>query len=171
MIVMKTIPAKFLTAAALATLGLFTGKAYAQSNYNTALGVRMGWTTGVNVKFGAGKGYLDVLLGSRPYVGSLTVLYEVQKQAGEGNMQLYYGAGGHIATINHRYYYGVWKDRVYYTYYNEMAYGIDGVLGLEIPITGSPVLIGLEVKPYMEFYGNGYRSISLDPGLNIRIKL
>lgn len=154
-----------LTVVLLAVKGV-----YAQKPYNTAVGLRAGWTSGLTIKQSVGAGYLEGMLGVRPYNTNLTLLYEVYRPSGAANINWYFGAGGHLSYFNDRYYYyPPYRDRPYYYYYADNAVGIDGIIGVEFKVPSAPVAFSLDLKPFIEFYHGGYWGTALDPGLGIKV--
>jgi hypothetical protein len=73
---------------------------------------------------------------------------------------LYFGGGAHVGFVgwhNH-------SDYDYYGHYNHweryacygMAFGIDGILGMEYTFPSVPITLGADFKPFFEFYGPFY---------------
>lgn len=130
----------------------------AQSNYKTAVGVRVGgYENGLSVKhFINSSTALEGILGLRPGVFILTGLYEKHAVAfSEPSLNWYYGAGGHIGSIEsgRRYrYYG--NDRFYAD--KAILLGADGILGLEWKIPEIPFALSADLHPRLEFANGPY---------------
>lgn len=153
-------------------------------DYKTGIGLRGGWTGGLTAKhfIKDGKAIEAIFSSGWGWRGyQITGLYEVHKAAFtkddvEGFFW-YYGAGAHFG--GYRYYkkYGEWHptggNTGYYTYNEEahsyVAFGIDGIFGLEYKIEEIPVTLSLDIKPFIELTTyNGYPMRFWDGGFSIR---
>lgn len=141
-----------------------------QSGYKTGIGVRLGYESGFTVKhFIKEKRALEGIL-SRGWGyggGRITGLYEIHKSfPGVSGLDWFFGFGAHIGFFDGRYYgyygnynggyydkHGKWHPTGYRNYYPSL--GIDGVLGLEYQITEIPITLGIDIKPWIDFYGRG----------------
>lgn len=146
----------------------------AQSNYNTAIGLRAGETSGLTVKqFVGSETAFEGILGAWRYGISATLLYEKYRSTTVSNLNWYYGGGGHVAFENRyydRYYY--YNGRYYVADYyanGGMGLGIDGVLGLEYKIPNAPIAFSLDLKPFIEFNTHGGVWTAIDPGLGVKV--
>ena len=170
----------FLLAASMA-VSLITKTTNAQSNrektattdYNTAIGLRAGQTSGMTIKhFFNDENAFEGIIGVWPYALGITGLYEVHKPAFDTEgMKWYYGGGGHATFGTNRIYY-VYRngDRYYYRYSSgNTGLGLDGILGLEYKIKPIPFAVSLDIKPFMEIDNDGIFYLSVDPGLGIKI--
>ncbi len=140
------------------------------ADYSNAIGVRFGGTSGVDFKHKFdSRNSMEVIVGAFRNAYGVTGLYERNVLTQVTGLNLYFGLGGHIArTYSRRIaYYG--NDRYYYTTYsNGVIIGVDGVAGIEYKIPKVPLLLSLDIKPFVEFY-RGYGSyLDLDPGIGIR---
>jgi len=143
------------------------------NTYNTAIGVRLGETSGLSIKhfMDRGSSAIDGIIGIWPDAFSLTCLYEKHANAGIEGLTWYYGAGGHVffESGSNRYYY---RDQYYYyrRYYTTdgAGLGIDGVVGLEYKIRPVPFALSIDLKPFVESNTNGGLYVSLDPGFGIK---
>jgi len=153
--------------------------AIGQTNYNFAVGLRAGETSGLTIKKSIGNGAaIEGIFGAWRYGLSATALFEKYVPVGSvSNLNWYYGAGGHVAVQNNRYYRYYYYDRnrdVYYSdyYYNGgIGLGLDGILGMEYKIPNAPIALSLDIKPFFEVNTHGGAWVSLDPGLGIKVAL
>lgn len=141
--------------------------------YNVAVGLRAGETSGLTIKGFTGSGAaLEGILGMWSHGFSATLLYEVHTPVfNTDGFNLYYGGGGHVAFFagdHHWYRYGKRKYH-YYDDHDGMGLGIDGVVGLEYKIPKAPIAFSLDLKPYIEFNTRGGTWVSLDPGLGLKV--
>lgn len=146
----------------------FQQEAAAQKNYNTGLGLRLGYTYGISVKhflsesvsfegilssryYGRGRawgrGY------GRGYAGfNFTALFQKHWQIADINgFNWFVGGGAHIG--------GNGYDDVPY-----LNLGIDGNIGIEYTIPTAPVTFQLDYKPSIDlfrYYGFGYDEVAL----------
>ena len=135
----------------IATILIFfaVSNSNAQS-YNTGIGLRGGFFSGVTVKhFLDQKNALEGLLSTRWGGFNVTALYEVHNQAFNApGLNWYYGAGGHI---------GFWDEKnasSNYDYDNYTIIGIDAILGIEYNFAEVPLNIGLDWKPILNLVGH-----------------
>jgi hypothetical protein len=146
---------------------MFISASTVTAQYKNALGVRLGDAYGITYKtFIQSDRALDFILNIRnrrndSYV-NLTGLYEVHNPInGAAGLQWYYGGGASIGSINYK------NDD---NRDNDVYLSVDGVLGLDYVIPGSPLNLSLDWKPalvltpYSGFYERGV-------GLSIRIIL
>jgi len=125
-------------------------------DYNTGIGLRGGWGTGLTIKhfIGTNKA-VEGILDSRWHGIGITGLYEIHTRAFDvDRLNFYYGIGGHIGFWDG--YYSHWGDNMNYT-----VVGIDGILGLEYNFKEIPFNLSLDWKPafniagYTGFWGDG----------------
>ena len=139
------------------TLVIFISVFTAAQDYNTGVGLRLGFSNGLTVKhFLSQRSAVEGLLATRWRGFEITGLFEVHNQAFDiERLNWYYGFGGHI---------GFWngdntKWGVVGTNYTII--GIDGILGIEYNFSEVPINIGLDWKPafnltgYTGFWGDG----------------
>jgi hypothetical protein len=146
------------------------GQALNTPDYNTAIGLRVGGTSGITIKhfMGGGPAAFEGIIGLWPNALSLTGLYEKHANAGASGLKWYYGGGAHVAFISTRYH-----DRGYY-YYRDSApedgvgIGIDGIVGIEYKINPIPFAISLDLKPFIELNTMGGTFWAIDPALGIK---
>ena len=136
---------------------LFLGFESNAQDYNTGIGLRGGWGTGITIKhFLGGNKAIEGIFDSQWHGVRITGLYEIHNQAfGVDRLNWYYGVGAHI---------GFWNGDHYRDYNNNINYtviGIDGILGLEYNFKEIPFNIGIDWKPMIDlggssgFYGDG----------------
>lgn len=149
----------------------------ANAQYNTAIGLRAGESSGLTVKHflgGAGSSNaLEFIVSAFPNDLAIFCIYEKHKPLGNGEgFSLYYGAGGHVAFDTYRrgYYYYDRHGRAWW--YRDRAgfgIGVDGMLGIEFKIPDVPLAFSLDLKPYIEFNTDRNMYWSPDPGLGIKV--
>jgi len=138
-------------------IALFVGLKSNAQDYNTGIGLRGGFGTGLTIKhFLHGNKAVEGIFDSRWHGFSVTGLYEIHTRAFDvDRLNFYYGIGGHI---------GFWDGRYYWNYDNDRNYtviGIDGILGLEYNFKEIPFNIGVDWKPAFNltdssgFWGDG----------------
>lgn len=118
---------------------------YAQRDYSTGFGVRLGTTNGITVKhFVTDHSALEGILSTRWRGFIITGLYEFHLNAFKTpNFNFYYGFGGHL---------GVWSVYGYnHPWFEDddeyIALGVDGILGLEYTFDEVPFSVALDWKP------------------------
>ncbi len=128
-------------------------------NYNTSLGVRLGYDSGIAFKyFFTPVNPAEFILSVSPRYFQLTGLYEMQKFVpGSSDLSWVLGAGGHIGGIHYD------KDK----YKNSFLLGVDVLAGLEYSIARTPYSVAFDWKPtinftnsYNDYWLNGF-AISL----------
>ena len=121
---------------------------YAQ-DYNTGIGLRAGYSTGLTIKhFVSTKNAFEGIISSRWQGFQITGLYEYQNHFSDAErLNWYIGFGGHI---------GFWNgDNVKWgdSETNYTVVGIDGILGLEYNFREVPINLGIDWKPTFNFIG------------------
>jgi hypothetical protein len=146
---------------------LFSSGVNAQ--YNTAIGLRIGGTTGIDGKFFTRQSKaIEGIIGWFGNGSSLTVLVEKYSSI-DGGLYVYYGGGPHLAFYNGSgTYYGYFSRDVGYHPNNSLGIGIDGIVGLEYRIPGVPISFSADVKPFLELGAGGYVGTALDPSLGVK---
>ncbi len=125
----------------------------AGQDYNTGVGLRLGFSNGLTVKHFLGhRSAVEGILVTRWRGFEITGLYELHNQAFDiENLNWYFGFGGHIGFWN-----GdntPWGERAT----NYTLIGIDGILGIEYDFREIPINIGLDWKPAVNLTGyNGF---------------
>ena len=139
------------------TLVIFISAYASAQDYNTGVGLRLGFSNGLTVKhFLSQRSAVEGLLATRWRGFEITGLYEVHNQAFEvDRLNWYFGGGAHIGFWN-----GDntnWGD----TGTNYTLIGIDGILGIEYNFSEVPINLSLDWKPgfnltgYTGFWGDG----------------
>jgi hypothetical protein len=157
----------------VSTSFLFSPTAHGQ-DYSNGIGLRLGgFTSGITYQhIGASSGGFEGILsfGYRTFL--LTGLYEKHESiTGSPGLSWFYGGGGHLGFFqDNGYLYWVRRDgRVLYAeQVGETAtvFGIDGILGLDYKFNGAPINIGLDIKPFIDFFNGSY--VYFDGALNVR---
>lgn len=131
---------KLFFAAALMTTFAFTLNA---QQYNTALGVRLGYDNGITLKhFFAPASAGEFILAASSNYFQLTGLYEYQQPfPGAPNLDWYVGIGAHLGAIH--------KHKELYD--NAFLIGADLIGGIEYVFPQAPFNISLDWKPSFNF--------------------
>jgi hypothetical protein len=146
--------------------------AIAQAQYNYAIGLRSGGTTGITLKKTMERSALEGIIGFWQSGLSVTALWEKKSQTfNEPGFNWFYGLGGHVA------FYGddfdgdgaSWYDHPHNKDDGDLGLGIDGIVALEYKIPNVPIAFSLDLKPYIEITTEGGFFFSPDPGLGIKI--
>jgi|GEM_PF-36644 hypothetical protein len=120
-----------------------TTSALNAQSYNTALGVRLGYDSGLTLKhFFAPANAAEFILSASPRYFQLTGLYEYQQPVpGAPNLDWYLGLGAHIGSIHHN------KE----AYSSAFLLGADLIAGLEYIFPQAPFTVSLDWKPSFNF--------------------
>jgi hypothetical protein len=165
---------KCLLVTVIAGLFAFTSAQAQAPDYKTGLGVRVGGTSGVTLKhFYSRNMAVEGILGFFGNGTSVTGLIERHDLAFDTKgLRFYYGGGAHVAFYNGRYYYrnGFWRDIDHYDS-REVAFGINGIVGLEYKIEELPIAVSLDFKPFVEIGPGGYVGFSPDPSIGIKFTI
>ena len=147
-------------------------------DYKTAIGVRLGGlTSGLTVKgFTGPTTALEGLLGFGHRSFVITGLYEKHKDISSApGLKGLYGIGGHVGFFRYGGYYyrvkynGYGKGYVYYADYpgnSATVAGVDFILGLDYKFNNAPFNMGLDIKPFVDFFNGPYGYF--DGALSIR---
>jgi hypothetical protein len=142
-----------------------------QRPYKTALGVRVGGTSGVTLKhFYSNSMAFEGLIGVFGNGFSLTGLVEKHKNAFDAvGLNWYYGAGAHLAFYNGNPYYKVGGRNVGEHDYQDVAIGVNGIIGLEYTLPDDiPVAFSFDFKPFVEIDNDGDVAVAPDLALGIK---
>lgn len=146
---------------------LITKNTHAEE-YSTAVGIRLGGVAqGLTVKHFLGKeNALEGIVswGWRSFL--ITGLYERQQPiANAEGLGWFFGGGLHLGYYNDGYYYFYNRyhhgNKYYYYYYPyddgpHSTIGLDFIIGLEYKIPKAPLTLGLDLKPFLDFYQGSY---------------
>lgn len=159
---------RFLLLIFLAGIGFCT---HAQE-FKQAVGIRLGWSPGFEYRiFADDLNSYRFLLSTRDRGLQAHVLKEFHQYDMfnfTDQLIFIYGAGVHAG-------YERWDEEHYnnnsqwYTTKTAVVAGVDGLVGLEYLFYKAPVSLGLEVKPYFEFFGKEFFDIELfDVGFTVK---
>lgn len=151
----------FFTIATLAITGL-TAKA---QDYQKAAGLKFGpYEIGPSFKyFMTQSTAVEGILGFRKGGAVLTGLYQIHVPVFDvDKLKFYYGAGGHLGAIGS----GTYDDGRHIYTNNRLKIGLDALVGLEYLVPQSPVVIGVDLDPRIEFATGSVFDIA--PALNLR---
>lgn len=126
-------------------------------DYNTGIGLRGGFASGLTVKhFLSQTKAVEGIFDSRWHGFSITGLYEIHAEGfNTPRLNWYYGIGGHIGFWDTKY--KEWGDNTG----NYTIIGVDGILGLEYNFEEIPINLSVDWKPafniigYSGFWGDG----------------
>jgi len=97
----------------------------------------------------------------------MLALYEIYKPI-TGNFNWYYGFGGSVGSYKSKAFTNANGARV--DSYSEAAISIDGIIGVEYNVPEAPIVISLDIKPYLDFIQSSTIKL-LDPvGFTVRYK-
>jgi len=139
--------------------------------YKTALGIRIGGTSGATVKhFFKPATAIEGILGTFGNGFSVTGLVEKNAQAFDvQGLNWYYGGGAHVAFYNGRDHYWVEGRHVRYRDDSDIGIGINGIIGLEYMLPDNiPVAFSLDLKPFIEIDSDGDVGVAPDLALGIK---
>ena len=140
------------------SMSLLTTTLHAQ-NYNTALGVRLGYDSGLTLKhFFTQENAAEIILSISPRYFQVTGMYDYQQLVpGSSDLSWVVGLGGHLGGIHHD------KEK----YRSNLLLGVDLMVGLEYSVARTPYTIAIDWKPsfnftnsYNDYWLNGF-AISL----------
>jgi hypothetical protein len=148
---------------------LLTTTARAQT-YDNALGIRVGGTNAVTFKhFYRNQMAWEGQLGVFGNGSSLTGLVMQHGNAFHTPGLRYYAGGGlHLAVYNGRNY-NNWPGRdIQYYDSNSVAFGVNGILGLEYVLRDAPIGFSVDLKPFIEMGPGGNVGFSPDPSIGVK---
>jgi hypothetical protein len=148
----------------LSLIFLLSVNAAKAQNYNTGIGVRLGGvTSGLSIKhFVNSQGAIEGILGFGYHSFLITGLYEQHKDITNApGLRWFYGGGAHIGFFRYDGYYYSYKHGHYIYYVDEPGAsaavgGLDFILGMEYKFRGAPFTVGLDLKPFIDFYDGVY---------------
>jgi hypothetical protein len=139
--------------------------------YKTALGIRLGGTSGADIKhFFRPATAFEGIVGAFGDGFSLTGMIEKNAQAFDvEGLNWYYGGGAHIAFYNGRPYYNVYGRDLRYRDSHDVGIGIDGIIGLEYILPDNiPVAFSIDLKPFIEIDSDGDVGVAPDLALGVK---
>ncbi|MCK9271487.1 MAG: hypothetical protein WC271_12535 [Bacteroidales bacterium] len=154
------------------TFAILLSSVTAMAQYDFAIGLRTGGTSGLTLKKMNPSSAIEGIVGFWYHGLSVTVLWEKHVPAfNEPGFNWYYGGGGHVS------FYGddfdgrgpSWYDHYYDEDGGDLGLGIDGIVGLEYKIPNVPIAFSLDLKPFIEINTEGGVHFSPDPGLGIKV--
>ena len=155
-------------------LACATYQAHAQQ-YNTAIGLRFGGTSGLTIKHAYRPSMtFEGIVGGFPNGFSITGLVEKNQLAfNTPGLNWYYGGGAHVSVYNGRStLYNRFGRELEYPDANDVGFGIDGIIGLEYRLPDNvPIAFSLDFKPFIEITTNGYAGFAMDPSLGVKFLL
>jgi hypothetical protein len=140
-------------------------------SYETALGVRVGGTSGVSIKhMYNNSSAIEGIIGTFGNGFSLTGLIEKHRNAFDAvGLSWYYGGGAHVAFYNGNKYYKVNGREVHDRDNQDVGFGINGIIGLEYVLPDDiPVAFSLDFKPFVEVDSDGDVGVAPDLGIGIK---
>ena len=157
----------------LLILILFKVAMASAQDYNTGIGLRLGgFTSGITVKhFVKSNGAIEGIVGFGSHSFILTGLYEHHFPVDAEGLKLYVGGGMHVGWFGYNGTYLIYKNRsekIYVVESGRTAFvpGIDFIFGAEYKFKGAPLTLGLDIKPFVDFYYG--TSAYTDVALNLR---
>ncbi len=141
---------------------VFLGVFAVNAQYNAAIGIRGGLSSGITYKNVMGGSAFEVIAATRYRGLNLTLLFERQNNINEvPGLYWFYGAGGHV---------GFWQVSRYNPWFETdgdyIVVGVDAIIGLEYVFDVVPISLSIDWKPafnivgYTGFWGdNGALSI------------
>jgi len=139
----------------------------AQQDYRTAIGFRAGGlTSGLTIRhFIEPTIALEGIASFGYHSFILTGLYEKHLAITDAEgLKWFYGGGAHLGFFSYGGYYYLVDKHGRYVYYvdrpgeSNTVGGLDFILGLDYKFNKAPFNIGLDIKPFVDFFGgvNGY---------------
>ncbi len=131
--------------------------------YNTGIGVRGGFSSGINIKhFVSETNALEGIVAFHRGGLLTTALYQWHATAFDvPGLQWYYGAGAHVGIYGDKHPHGWFPDNG-----TNISLGVDGIIGLDYKIENIPISIALDVMPRVNFIG--HMGIFMGAGLSVR---
>ncbi|AKP50705.1 hypothetical protein [Cyclobacterium amurskyense] len=122
--------------------------------YNTAVGLRLGSSSGLSVKhFISQDAAIEGILHTRWRGLLLTGLYEVHKDIEDvSGLGWFYGGGAHLGSWNSGSNNPYWAGN---NYKGSTILGIDGIIGLDYVLEDLPLNFSLDFKPAINLINGG----------------
>lgn len=144
---------------------LITGLAAHAQDYKSAAGLKFGpFEIGPSYKYFFDKDRAgEAIVGFRDGGAVVTGLYEIHVPVfNVDKLKFYYGGGAHLGAITA----GTYNDGRDYYANDRLKIGVDGLIGLEYMVPKSPIVIGVDLDPRIEFATGSVFDIG--PALNLR---
>ncbi len=142
------------------------------AQYNFAIGVRAGGTTGITLKWNNENSAVEGIIGFWNDGFSFTGLWERNVDAfNTSGFNWFYGWGGHVSVYGEEFdgkSGPAWFNHPNSDGKGDMGFGLDGVAGLEYKIKQIPFAFSVGIKPYVEVVTNGAFLFWIDPGFGIK---
>lgn len=144
----------------------------AMSQYDYAIGVRAGGTTGITLKRNFNASGVELLVGFWNDGLSFTGVYQRQVPAfNQDRMFWFYGWGAHLSVYGKEF--NEKEGPAWFNHPNseaagEFGFGIDGAAGLEYAFESIPFAVSAGIKPYVEVVTNGAFLFWIDPGVGLK---
>jgi hypothetical protein len=149
---------------------ILTGISHLDANaqYTTALGVRLGGTSGFTIKHKYSTMAFEGILGVFQNGLSITGLLERQQSLNVEGLYLYYGGGLHLAFYNGSHYSRFGRD-VTDTNTEGVGFGLNAIAGIEYRLPENiPFAFSFDLKPFLEVGTGNYLGFAPDPAISIR---
>ena len=129
--------------------------------FQHSAGLRLGGTSGLTYKtFMNDNQGIQFLLSGRESGVQATITYQFYKPLNIGKYDtffIYYGPGGHAGIESHSKQVLVTNEPYPpYSYYEEKSQfvmGVDAIVGIEYRLIPVPLVIGFDIKPYLNYIG------------------
>jgi hypothetical protein len=155
---------------AIVVVSLISFKAHAQ--YTTGIGLRIGGTSGLDVKYfyrptKAFEGIVGTFGNGISFTGLIEKYSPVYNAPG---LYVYYGGGAHLAFYDGKSrYYSYFGREVNYYKNNDVGLGINGIIGIEYRLPEDiPIAFSVDLKPFIELGTGGYVTFAPDPSFGIK---
>jgi hypothetical protein len=141
----------------------------ANAQYTTAIGVRIGGTSGFTFKHKYSSVMaFEGILGAFDNGMSITGLIEKQHILGPEGLYLYYGGGLHVAFYDGSHYSRFGRE-VANRDTNGAGIGLNGIAGLEYRLPNQiPIAFSFDLKPFIEVGSGGYVGFAPDPSIGVK---
>lgn len=155
----------------IAALVISSSVVFAQ--YDFAIGLRTGGTSGITIKKNYGKSAIEGIAGFWHDGFSATSIWTRNTTAfSQPHLNFYYGVGGHLSIYGDRF--NTKSGISWYSHprgYQDGGFGlgIDGTIGIEYKIKDAPIAFSFDLKPYLEILNGGDVIYATDPGLGIKV--
>lgn len=143
------------------------------AQYNFAVGLRSGGTSGITLKKNYEYSALEGIVGIWNNGLSITALWERTAMAfNQPAFRWYYGIGAHISMYSEEFN-GKGGISLYRHPHRsdtgDLGLGVDAIVGLEYKVPEIPIAFSLDAKPYVELITDDKFIFFLDPGFGIKL--